>query len=455
MAVTIKDVAALAGVSSSTVSRTCKNNPSISEETKEKVRRAMAQLGYEPNFQASNLASQNSRTIGIILPVSAREAYENSFYLEAIRGISQLCNKRQYINTVITGESEEEVLQVIKTMARSGQVDGFIVLYSRQDDPIADFLYNEGFLYVLVGKAYSHANQTIYIDNDNLLAAQEATEYLYQMGHRRIGYIGSDTSMIFSADRKSGYQTALLQHNILPRADYCVEMTAAINAGGTSASSTATEKDSAPLRCLLSLPDRPTAVVVSDDILAATLERVCLEMGLSIPEDLSIVSFNNSLFARLASPQLTSVDINSFQLGAGYHGPFKFRHDVFPHLHGKPCNIIISRITNRSFALKINRKFFARYNAFCPSLCIHGIPFFILTINGRGKVFKIGRHHHLLRCTVYALSTDLKLITMYRIYYSWHILVLTFFDKLNPARSHIHIHHYHLCLHPVVPGPSD
>ena len=68
--------------------------------------------------------------------------------------------------------------------------------------------------------------------------------------------------------------------------------------------------------CLLSLPDRPTAVVVSDDILAATLERVCLEMGLSIPEDLSIVSFNNSLFARLASPQLTSVDINSFQLGA-------------------------------------------------------------------------------------------------------------------------------------------
>ena len=303
MAVTIKDVAALAGVSSSTVSRTCKNNPSISEETKEKVRRAMAQLGYEPNFQASNLASKNSRTIGIILPVSAREAYENPFYLEAIRGVSQLCNKRQYINTVITGESEEEILQVLKTMARSGQVDGFIVLYSRQDDPIAGFLYNEGFLYVLVGKAYVHANQTIYIDNDNLLASQEATEYLYQMGHRRIGYIGTDTSMIFSADRKSGYQTALLQHNILPRADYCVEMAVS-------------EKDSAPLRCLLSIPDRPTAVVVSDDILAVTLERVCLEMGLSIPQDLSIVSFNNSLFAKLTSPQLTSVDINSFQLGS-------------------------------------------------------------------------------------------------------------------------------------------
>ena len=82
MSVTIKDVAALAGVSASTVSRTCKNSPSISEETKRKVRNAMKELGYEPNFQASNLASRNTRTIGIILPVSAREVYENSFYLD-------------------------------------------------------------------------------------------------------------------------------------------------------------------------------------------------------------------------------------------------------------------------------------------------------------------------------------------------------------------------------------
>ena len=78
MTVTIKDVAALAGVSPSTVSRTCKDNPSISEETKERVRQAMAELGYEPNFQASNLASNISRTIGIILPPSQRETYENS-----------------------------------------------------------------------------------------------------------------------------------------------------------------------------------------------------------------------------------------------------------------------------------------------------------------------------------------------------------------------------------------
>ena len=118
MAVTIKDVAALAGVSPSTVSRTCKNNPSISEETKERVRKAMAELGYEPNFQASNLASQNSRTIGIILPASAKEVYENSFYLEVIRGISQHCNQKQYINTVITGQNEDAPTLTYNTIGR-------------------------------------------------------------------------------------------------------------------------------------------------------------------------------------------------------------------------------------------------------------------------------------------------------------------------------------------------
>lgn len=303
MAVTIKEVAALAGVSPSTVSRTCKNNPSISDETKERVRKAMAALGYEPNFQASNLASQNSRTIGIILPVSAREAYENSFYLETIRGISQFCNQRQYFNTIITGQTGDEVLQAVRTMTRSGQVDGFIVLYSKQGDPVTEFLYSEGLLYALIGKAYQFTNQTVYIDNDNLLAGQEAAEYLYRLGHRRIAYLGSDSSLMFSADRQAGYQTVLLRHGLPVNPEYCVEISSLL-------------KDfSGKIRQLLALPERPTAVLVSDDILALALERVCLETGLSIPRDLSIISFNNSLLARLSVPQLTSIDVNSFQLG--------------------------------------------------------------------------------------------------------------------------------------------
>ena len=304
MAVTIKDVAALAGVSPSTVSRTCKNNPSISEETKERVRKAMAELGYEPNFQASNLASQNSRTIGIILPASAKEVYENSFYLEAIQGISHYCNGRQYMTTIVTGQDEAEILNAVRSMSRSGKVDGFIILYSKKDDPVIDYLFNEGLLYILIGKATQYTNQTIYIDNDNLLAGREAAEYLYQLGHRRIAYLGSDSSLMFSADRKAGYQLALASHQLPVRPEYCVEV------------KNVSENNEEAIRGLLMQKVRPTAILVSDDILAVSLERVCLENHLAIPEDLSIISFNNSLFARLTSPQLTSIDIGAGQLGS-------------------------------------------------------------------------------------------------------------------------------------------
>jgi len=305
MAVTLKEVAALAGVSPSTVSRTCKDNPSISEETKERVRRAMAQLGYEPGFssQPSSPPIPNTRTIGVILPPSQKETYENSFYLETIRGISQFCSHRQYINTIITGQDEEELLRVIQTLTRSGQLDSYIILYSRQKDPVIEYLYSEGLLYVLIGKAYQYVNQTIYIDNDNLLAGQEATEYLIRLGHKKISYLGSDSSLMFSADRKAGYQMALALHQLPLRPEYCLEVPSV------------PRDNSNAIYDLLKSPDRPTAMVVSDDILAVALERVCLETGLSIPGDLSIISFNNSLLARLTSPQLTSIDVNSCQLG--------------------------------------------------------------------------------------------------------------------------------------------
>lgn len=302
MAVTIKEVAALAGVSPSTVSRTCKNHPSISRETKDKVRRAMAELGYEPNIQPVP-AGQPPQLISVILPASSKDVYENAFYLEAVRGISQFCNGREYISAVVTGNDEREILQAVRTLAKDERMGGFIMLYSKQDDAIVDYLYNEGLLYVMIGKAKQYANQTVYIDNDNLLAGQEATEYLYQLGHRRIAYVGSEYVMYFSAERKEGYQHALLQHGLALNPDYCME------------TDRLSLDENELFQKLLEREDRPTAVVASDDILAVALERACIRLGLSVPADLSIVSFNNSLLARITSPQLTSIDVNSYQLG--------------------------------------------------------------------------------------------------------------------------------------------
>lgn len=303
MAVTIRDVAALAGVAPSTVSRTCKDHRSISEETKAKVRRAMDQLGYEYIAPTDARHYQNSKTIGIILPPSSRQAYENPFYLEAIRGIGQFCNGHKYTSTVITGQSNEEILDAIQTTVSESYVDGFIVLYSKEDDKIVDYLYSEGFTYVLIGKAKQFTNETIYIDNDNIMAGKQAAEYLISLGHQKIAYLGSESIMIFSSDRKAGYHMALMQNDLPIEKSYCIEVDNVFM------------DECKPLWELLRSENRPTAMVVSDDILAVSLERVCNQCGISIPEDLSIISFNDSLFAKLTSPQLTSIDVNSFQLG--------------------------------------------------------------------------------------------------------------------------------------------
>lgn len=302
MSVTLKDVAALAGVSPSTASRVCKNNPSISRETKEKVRKAMEQLGYEPSAQNSGQEAA-SHTIGIILPPSPKESFENAFHLEVIRGISQFCNQHGYINTIITGQDEEEILLALTNVAKSGQIDGYIVTYSKQNNPIIDYLYNEGLLYVVIGKAQRFANQTVYVDNDNVLAGQEATEYLISKGHTNIAYLGSESNLMFSADRKAGYQRALLDSGIAVNPDNIIELPFL------------PEENTAAVLELLGREKRPTAILVSDDIFAVALERACIEIGISIPKDLSIISFNNSLFARITSPQLTSIDTNSTQLG--------------------------------------------------------------------------------------------------------------------------------------------
>ena len=303
MAITVKDVAKRAGVSPSTVSRVCNNNPSISKETRERVQQAIAELGYELPAAPETPVMQTIKSIGIVLPPSDREAYENTFYLKAIRGISEVCNQRQVASTVVTGKDYDEMLQSIQTLHRSNSVDGFIMLYSRKNDIVIDYLCEHGILYVIVGKPNELANQTICIDNDNLLAGREAADYLYALGHRRIGYIGSKSDFMYASDRRSGYQLSLLLHELPVRADYCVEMEGVHSEG------------SAALKALLSQEDRPTAFVVSDDMLALALERVCVQMRLSIPEDVSIIAFNNSLYAQLASPQLTAVDINSYQLG--------------------------------------------------------------------------------------------------------------------------------------------
>ena len=302
MAVTIKDVARLAGVSTSTVSRVCNNNPAISRETQERVRKAMAELGYEPAAPADS-QPEPLKMIGIVLPPTEQDGYENTFSLKAIRGISQVCNQRGVASTVIAGRDQEEILSTIRTLHRSGRIDGFIMLYSRKNDVVVDYLCEQGLLYVMLGKPGELAEQTICVDNDNLLAARDATDYLYNLGHRNIAYLGMRNDSVYMEERRAGYQLSMMLHNLPVNPECCVELEDADFDGISIVGE------------LLDREDRPTAFLVSDDILALMLERICIRKELRIPGDISIVCFNNSLITQMAYPRLTAIAINAFQLG--------------------------------------------------------------------------------------------------------------------------------------------
>ncbi|WP_414838847.1 LacI family DNA-binding transcriptional regulator [Carnobacterium sp. TMP28] len=298
MAITIKDVAKKAGVATSTVSRTIQNHSSISEKTKKKVRSVMEELGYQPNLAARGLVSKNMRTIGVILPVSDGTVFKNPFFLEMIRGISKACNENNYMVALASGTTQEELLESIQIMAKGGRADGFIVLYSKKKDKIIEYLHQEKLFYAMIGKPYEYENEIVYVDNDNKLAGRDATDYLLALKHKKIAYINKHADQMMSAERLVGYKEALLLKGIEVNPTYILEE--------KMASPNQKEK----IKELFISEQHPTAVVAGDDLIAMELIYLLKEFNLRIPEDVSIISFNNSVFAEIVQPPLTSIDLH-------------------------------------------------------------------------------------------------------------------------------------------------
>ena len=303
MAVTIKDVGKLANVSPSTVSRVLANHPKISDETKRKVREAMEELGYHPNLQARSLVVKNTKTLGIVMPNSTESVLENPFFPEVLRGVCLEARKSQFGIYLTTGATEEEILQEVVTMVQGKRVDGIILLYSKTNDQIMDYLLQNKFPFTVIGRPYHNAERISYVDNDNVYITKQITEYLIKLGHRSIAFIGANMDMVFTIDRLAGYKRALKENNIEFRKDLIVYDKEIIG------------RSEEKLKELLTKENAPTALVVSDDFIAIELISYAEELHISVPQDLSIVAFNNITTGKYMKPSLTSVDINIFQLG--------------------------------------------------------------------------------------------------------------------------------------------
>jgi len=298
MSVTIKDVAKLANVSPSTVSRVLADNPRISDPTKQRVYKAMKEMDYHPNAIARSLVSKTTKTIGLILPNSDEDLFVNPFFIQIMRGISHYAQKKGYYIMYTYSNDEDQELEYIASLMNSRRVDGIILPVVRKDDKCIAYLKQADYPFVVIGKP-ENSQGVLWVDNDNFHAMNSVVNYLIQKGERKIAFIGGPPTLNVTINRLEGYKKAM--ENIGVKIDENMIQVAEF-----------TEKSGYDAMKRILRKEAPTAVVTTDDLIAFGASKAISEIpGLNI----SIIGFNNTPLASYRNPTLSSVDINSEELG--------------------------------------------------------------------------------------------------------------------------------------------
>ncbi len=300
--VTIKDVAKLARVSPSTVSRVISDSKQISDETKKRVKKAMKELGYHPNMIARSLITKSSQTLGLIMSRSTETAFSSPFFSEVIRGISKVVQNHQYSLLLATAENYKEEAKQCMKMIMEKRVDGVILLASRVNDDLIEKLSLDNYPFVVVGR--SPAGERIYsVNNDNIKAGYSVVRHLLNLGHRQIAFLNGPKEYIFCRDRYEGFMMAFREFGLEIEPAYIIETDLQQESGYFYT------------KQLLALNKPPTAIFAIDDMMALGAYRAIKENNLKIPDDIAVVGFNNDHFTSLVSPPLTTIQIPIYEMG--------------------------------------------------------------------------------------------------------------------------------------------
>lgn len=287
--VTIFDVAEKAGVSYSTVSRVLNNKGNVNAETRERVLQVMAQLGYVGNAPARSLAGGSSRVVGLLV-----DHLHTGYMGEIIRGIDEALEMHNYNLMLYTTHRQKNREVAYVTKLTHNLVDGLILIVPRNEQAYLDTLRQRKFPHVLID--YQGYNRHIpSIITTNKKGGYDATTYLIKAGHRRIGFITGEMAYGCAPERLSGYQEALEEHGIAFDPELVSEGNFLQPQG---------------YRCaqhLLSLPNPPTALFVSNDVMAFGAMEAAHVRGLRIPDDLSIIGFDDIPQAAHVHPALSTV----------------------------------------------------------------------------------------------------------------------------------------------------
>ena len=296
-AATMKDVALKAKVSTATVSRALMNPDKVSQATRNRVEKAAREVGYLPQPMGRNVKRNESRTILVIVPDIC-----DPFFSEIIRGIEVTAANHGYLVLIGDCAHQNQQEKTFIDLIITKQIDGMLLLGSRLPFD-ASIEEQRNLPPMVMANEFAPELELPTVHIDNLIAAFDAVNYLYEQGHKRIGCIAGPEEMPLCHYRLQGYVQALRRCGIMVDPQYIARGDFTFEAGSKA------------MQQLLDLPQPPTAVFCHSDVMALGALSQAKRQGLKVPEDLSIIGFDNIDLTQFCDPPLTTIAQPRYEIG--------------------------------------------------------------------------------------------------------------------------------------------
>lgn len=303
MPVTINDVANEAGVSKSTVSKVLNHWATISPATSARVQAAIEKLHYTPNSRAVSFARQTTQNIVYLTSLGKDDAYQNPHMFDIMCGVYHALSGQDYTLTLVDISEEaypgEKVAQVITSKCS----DGLIIHGSAVRKEIASLILDAGFPHIIIGHP-GFESRLCWVDTNHALAGQYAAAHMLSCGYTDVSFIGGRKTDYISMQRQKGFLSGMLDagHHIpLARVGY----------------TDSSKEEGYRFTCSLlkSETKYPQAIVCENNTLALGVVKAILELGLRIPEDIAVLTFDVYPYSSIIEPKLTIIDINVYDMG--------------------------------------------------------------------------------------------------------------------------------------------
>jgi LacI family transcriptional regulator len=296
---TIKDVALRAGVSVTTVSHVVNDTRHVSAKGRERVELAIRELGYVPNAMARSLKSNTTSTLGMLIPNSS-----NPYFAEIVRIVEDRCFGAGYTLVLCNTDDEPRRQSVYLQVLAERRIDGLIVVSTGDDDSLVTQLQGLRIPTVLVDREIADPSCDL-VETAHMQGGLLAVRHLLSLGHKRIACIGGPEALTPSEQRIEGWRMALAETGSTPNADALLWRGAFTSQSGYEA-----------MHAILRTEHPPSAVFVCNDLMAIGALRAAHESGVHVPDELSIVGFDDIELSAYTSPPLTTVAQPKERIGA-------------------------------------------------------------------------------------------------------------------------------------------